>query len=128
MEGWRRSNGVHSPGLIIACVHSWVLAVIHGCWPSFMHVGFHSWAPLVHSWMVGMSLGHLWALNVHGWGVTVINGGGVICGRSKFVGGCCLWALDICGWGVVVVHGGSHVVSCLWAVEDVCVGVIFIHL
>ena len=48
-----------------------------------------------------------WALDVHGWGVMVVN-----------VGECRLWVLDTCGWVVVVIDRGvGCVVSRLWLVE-----------
>ena len=42
-NGGKESDGAHSPQIIVACVCSWVLAVIHVHSVSLMGVCFHSW-------------------------------------------------------------------------------------
>ena len=124
---------------------------VHKCWPPFMRIRFHSWEAVVcsstvvfvrggcrgGSWLsmgvvsLSVGAGHLWVSRGHSifmaW-VVVVNGG-VVLGHLRFVSGSRLWALDVCGWVVVVVNRGViWVVSRLWVVGVVHVGVVFIHL
>ena len=131
MEGGKRgSHGAHSPGLVVAHVRSWVLAVLHACSlvegsSSFM--GVHGWLSSFVAVIVGghtlSSVGGLWssvALDVHGWVV-------VVHGHSIFMSGGRLWALDVCGW----LWSSMRVVCVVcrqWAVVVVHVGVMFIYV
>ena len=101
------SHRAHSPGLIVAHVHSWVLAILHASSSSLLGRGGHLRSCPLSSGVVALNGGlfcgpwgcdHLWALNLHEWRVMVVNGG-VVHGHSMWVGSSRLWA-------VVVVLGG----------------------
>ena len=109
MEGGRRgSHEAHSPGLVIARVRSWVLAVLHACSlveGSSSFVGVHGRSSAFMAVVMAV-------VRCCPWGGVV-----VVCGAQRSWMGCGRpWALDIHEWGssmggqrlwvVVVVYGG----------------------